>query len=94
MKKIIILATAMLLIISASAERRTIKDRTDNWLSREKAEATTPSEEETESGNLRIGPVPDPPTVPFGEGWYPLLTLMLAYSVYLFRRNKTVKTIK
>jgi hypothetical protein len=89
MKKIIILATAMLLVISASAEHRTIKDCTENWLQREN------TEEITASGDLqRIGPVPEPPTVPIGEGWYPVLTLTLAYSVYLFRRNKTVKTMK
>jgi hypothetical protein len=79
MKKTIFLAIALLLAISASAERRTIKDCTENWLQGETAEETTSSD------NLRIGPAPEAPTVPVGEG---LLVLTALAGLYGFTRRK------
>ena len=48
MKKIVILTIVIGLALSASADHRTLKDRTDNWLQRENVETIT-------SGSLRDG---------------------------------------
>jgi hypothetical protein len=86
MKKIIILATAMLLIIPASAERRTIKDRTENWLQRENV---SEREEATNGDISRIGVAPEAPPVPIGEG---LLALTVFAGVYaVSRKRKQIK---
>ncbi|MDR1682012.1 MAG: hypothetical protein LBS25_01280 [Candidatus Symbiothrix sp.] len=79
MKKTIFLAITLLLAISASAERKTIKDRTDNWLQRETIEETT--EETTTSDNLRIGDAPVAPRVPAGEGLWLLCVCAGMYSM-------------
>jgi hypothetical protein len=81
MKKIIILAATILLAIPASAGSRTMKDRTENWLQREN------TEEITASGDLRrIGPVPEPPTVPIGDG---IGYILVAAGIYgLCKRKK------
>ncbi|MDR1682183.1 MAG: hypothetical protein LBS25_02180 [Candidatus Symbiothrix sp.] len=82
MKKTIILATAMLLAISASADRRTIKDRSENWLQREQGDSSPSHADETSTGDLRIGAAPNAPTVPVGEGLLVLSALVGAYAVY------------
>jgi hypothetical protein len=78
MKKTIILATTLLLTLSANADRRSIKDRTENWLQRENAEETT--------GNLRGAIEEDEEAVgtlfvPVGEGLLVLVLLASAYCV-------------
>jgi hypothetical protein len=86
MKKTIFLAITLLLAISASAERKTIKDRTDNWLQREAIEETT--EETTTSDDLRIGDAPAAPRVPVGEG---LLVLSILAGSYTIFRKKIIR---
>jgi hypothetical protein len=81
MKKIIILAIAMLLASSAFADRRSMKDQTEMWLQSEKTE-------ETSSVNLRISPPPPPPTVPVGEGFLFLLACAGMYSLKLKNSKK------
>jgi hypothetical protein len=60
-----------------------IADRTENWTQGSSLRSTT--EEDTT-------PPGEPWGAPVGEGWYPVLALMLGYWVYLFCRNK--KTYK
>ena len=78
MKRTILFAIAICITLGTSAERRTIKDRTDNWLQRENTEVTS---DETTSGDLRIGDAPAAPTVPIGEGLLTLIVLAGAYAV-------------
>ncbi|MDR1682170.1 MAG: hypothetical protein LBS25_02105 [Candidatus Symbiothrix sp.] len=87
MRKTIILATVMLLAISASADRRTIKDRTPEWLQRDNTEKT--------SGNLRgaIGETENPNDAgtldvngPIGE--VPALAILILGGVYFIVCNK------
>jgi hypothetical protein len=58
-----------------------LKELTENWTQRNSLRAETSEEEDTT-------PPGEPWGAPVGDGWYPVLALMLGYSVYLFRRNK------
>jgi hypothetical protein len=85
MKKTIILSTAILFAISASADRRTIKDRSENWLQHESSEATT-------SGDLRgfADGQPEKPTPGVPVGAMPVLLIGGVASIYgVIRKNNS-----
>ncbi|MDR1683204.1 MAG: hypothetical protein LBS25_07450 [Candidatus Symbiothrix sp.] len=82
MKKTIILAAAILLASTASADRSSFKDRTENWLQRENTdnkELQSLVTDETSSSDLRIGTPTPAPTVPVGSGLSLLLIIAGGY---------------
>ncbi|MDR1682504.1 MAG: hypothetical protein LBS25_03830 [Candidatus Symbiothrix sp.] len=94
-KQTIILTTAILLAASASADCRTIKDRTDNWLQRENTDnkgSQSLVANETTSGNLR-GAIDDTGDSAIGAlsvpvGAIPLAAVLLLGCAYgIFRRT-------
>jgi hypothetical protein len=75
-------------VINASEDKAwlgSFTERTENWLQKSSLRSTTEEEDTT--------PPVEPWGAPVGDGLYPVLAMMLGYAVYLFRRNKTVKTI-
>lgn len=91
MKQITLLAIVICMATAASANRRTIKDLSENWLQRENSEESYGSlrggigrdEDENEAGNL---------VVPVGE--FPTTAILLLGCIYLIARSKKTYNVK
>ncbi|MDR1682289.1 MAG: hypothetical protein LBS25_02720 [Candidatus Symbiothrix sp.] len=86
MKKTIILATAMILAANIFADRRSIKDRSDNWLQHENTEEST-------GGNLRLDTPGGENTIAnqtgaVGDLLWLLAGLGIAYGFFTIRKKE------
>ena len=89
MKKTTLIVVAILFTISASADRRTIKDRSENWLQHETSEETS-GDLRTSRGLEEVPDAADDPrfkSTPIPDAW-PFIVLMAAGYGFVLTRKK------